>query len=326
MLGDRPTGPAPVTDIGPHDVVVYQFARMLRGARAPSEVRAALVYLAHRLSGAARVDLELDELPGRAPRLAATWPRAETAAESEAARTHMPPGPSLAFPLQFEGKLRGRLRLYPAEGRRWADADVRRVETLCILAAAAELRSARLDEESATRDPQTGARNAAYLGAFLTHTLARAKRHIEPVTLLVVELDGWRALRERQGDELAIAALSRAARALSGSLRASDLIARLDHDHLVAVLPGCAAGDATRVADMVRSAIAEAELATGLTPAPTASIGVATYPDHALEAGPLLAAAIEALARAQVQGPNLTAGAPRLRPSATSGVALHRVG
>lgn len=309
------------------EMAVFQFARMLRGPRSPAEVRAALVYLAHRVSGAVRVELELDELPGRPPRLAASWPRPDTEIPGPL-KPRNPPGPyaPICIAIQFDGRVRGRLRLTGPGVRGFPATVLKRLETLCVLAAAAELRSARLEADSATHDALTGAHNMAYLSAFLTHALARARRRIEPVTLLCLAIDDFRALRDRHGDDLADNALARAARALSGTLRSSDVIARLDADRLVAVLPGCAAHDAARVAELVRHAVNEAEVASGLQSAPTASVGMATYPDHALEAGPLLAAAFEAHARACAVGTNRTASAPRLKSSPGFTRTPHQVG
>ncbi len=231
---------------------------------------------------------------------------------------------TVAVSLQFDGRVRGLLRLLL--GRRGLGGSVvrHRLEVLSVLAAAAELRSARLDECDAARDPATGAFNPAYLGAFLTHALARARRRFEALSVLCIEIGPLTAWRDPRGEELVDAALSRAVRAMSATLRISDIIARQDHDRLVAVLPGCNADDGLRLARMLQQTIAEAVQAGGIDPAPGVTIGLASYPDHALEAGPLLAASSEALARAQ--GPDRVASAPSLRPSPTRSLILHRVG
>jgi diguanylate cyclase (GGDEF)-like protein len=314
-LGRGPTGEA----------IVSQFARTLRGTHTPAELRSALVYLAHRISGACRVELHLDDRPGRPPRCVAGWPGA---AVSDAHRAPAPTAAVVTLPLQFEGRIRGLLRLVPARGPIRSRAVLRRLEMLCVLAAAAELRSGRPDDADAAHDPVTGAYNAAYLGAFLSHALARARRRIEPLTLLNIELDRLAALRGRPGGELADIVLGRAARAMLETLRASDVVGRLDADRLVAVLPGCDVKDGLRLARVVRQAIAEALLASGIEAAPAVLIGVASYPDHALESGPLLAAAGEALARARIGGPgaDAVATAPTLRAAPRPSRLLQRVG
>jgi diguanylate cyclase (GGDEF)-like protein len=99
-------------------------------------------------------------------------------------------------------------------------------------------------------------------------------------------------------------------------LRSSDIVARLDDTRLAAVLPSAAWNDALRVAESVRRAILEAGLTTATSDPLSASIGIAAYPDHALEVGPLLAAAGEALARARASGPGGIVPAPRAAKAA----------
>jgi diguanylate cyclase (GGDEF)-like protein len=332
------------------DAAVDQFAHMLRGSRSPAEIRAALVYLAHRISGAARVELEIEEFPGRPLSRVAVWPRPEGASglgsgfadQPEAVATAVPAPasvprsltPALVLGLQFEGRIRGQLRLISSRGRgggggseHWPETTLARLETLCVLAAAAELRSARLDEDQATRDSLTGAHNAPYLAAFLTHAMAQARRRVEPLSLLSLALDQSPPLRDRHGSALADATLARAARAITSTLRGSDVVARLEPDRLVAALPGCDASDALRVADAARRAVGEALLTGGVAPAPAAWVGVATYPDHAREPGPLLAAAEEALARARLNAPRGgVQAAPRIAPAPATILPYHRVG
>jgi diguanylate cyclase (GGDEF)-like protein len=313
------------------DAAVDQFAHMLRGSRSPAEVRAALVYLSHRISGASRVELEIEEFPGRPLSRVAAWPRPvepDELARDRDRDQRAPVAPPLVLGLQFEGRVRGQLRLTsPRGGHRWPEPVLMRLETLCVLAAAAELRSARLDDDQAMRDNLTGAYNAAYLAAFLTHAMAQARRRVEPLSLLNLCLDQTPSLRDRHGTALADATLARAARAIVGTLRASDVVSRLDPDRLVAALPGCDASDALRVADAARRAVGEALLAGGVTPTPAVWVGVATYPDHAREPGPLLAAAEEALARARAGAPRgAVLAAPRLAPVPETILPYHRVG
>src|SRR5262249_13066206 len=94
------------------------------------------------------------------------------------------------------------------------------------------------------------------------------------------------------------------------TLRGSDVVSRMDAGRIVAALPSASLNDALRVAESVRRAIREAGLTTPTSAPLSASIGISAYPDHAQEAGPLLAAASEALARARARGPGCIAAAP----------------
>ena len=96
------------------------------------------------------------------------------------------------------------------------------------------------------------------------------------------------------------------------TIRASDVVARLEDDRLIVVLPISGAADSLRVAEVVREAIAAAGAATPSLPTLAASIGVASYPAHAQDVHSLIAAADDALARAEREGRNRVAIATAL--------------
>ncbi|HMB06798.1 MAG TPA: GGDEF domain-containing protein [Isosphaeraceae bacterium] len=150
-------------------------------------------------------------------------------------------------------------------------------------------------------------RDEAFLIAFLPYAVAQAQRHREPVSLLFVAIDRLAAIRELHGPGLAETAVRHVVETVVKTLRASDLVARLDDGRIVVVLPYAGAPDLPTVAEAVRKAIDEAGGATCSMPRLTASIGMATYPDHAHGAGSLLRAAVAALDRARRLGPNRTA-------------------
>jgi diguanylate cyclase (GGDEF)-like protein len=152
-------------------------------------------------------------------------------------------------------------------------------------------------------------RDEAFLIAFLPYAVAQAKRHAEPVSLLCLATDRLAAIRELLGAEVAEAAVRRLAETVARTLRTSDLVSRLDDGRIVAVLPFASAVDLPMITEVVREAIARAGVPTCSMPRLTASIGMATYPDHAHDARSLLVSALSALERAQARGPNQTAEA-----------------
>ena len=80
-----------------------------------------------------------------------------------------------------------------------------------------------------------------------------------------------------------------------------------------------------KVAEAVRAAIARAGASSTTMPTLTASIGVATYPDHAHDVTTLRAAASSTLTRARAQGHDRIATAPPIPAIASTGLA-HRAG
>jgi diguanylate cyclase (GGDEF)-like protein len=256
---------------------MHAFAAVVSEARGPAEIRLALVSMAQQLSSADRVDLEQDD-PVRGPRRLASWPEPRSAWTPT--RIESTPE-SLCLPLRFEGRVRGTLRLRTNQPRRWPIGLVRRLSTLCALASAAErafeTRQSTIDEPET--DPITGLHNGAFLDLYLPHALSLSQRRSEPVSLL-----------DLGTDRVSETALRSVSQAVAGTLRGSDLVARLDDGRVVVVLPGASAADALVVAEALRRALSEID---------EISIGVAAYPQHAQDASSLRLAAASALARAR---------------------------
>lgn len=322
---------------------LHDFAELVRTEPTAPALRSMLVVTAARIARASQVELELEEEAGGRPHVVARWPEPEhpsTTADHEPAvsrrswhgvpetsrRASRGVAATLGLPIRIDGRIRGVLRLWRKDSRGWSHHTVRVLTTLTVLASSAERTGLGRFDGGGTRDTLSGARNAAFLSAFLTHAMALARRRNEPISLLCIGTD--HAKHDSKGKscpEVADAWLHRIARAIVGTLRTSDVVARLDDGRFMAVLPAAGIADALVVAEAVRRAVGEAGLASGVLVPPTASIGVAGSPEHAREPGTLIAAASEALARARAQGTNRVALAPRPTSSASSTIAM-RVG
>jgi len=285
--------------------LLHGFADEVEAARQPPQVEAALVRVAAALSGACRVELLRDGDPpdGPGPKPLAVWPAGAgglTAAAAEAL------GYPLCLGLRCGDRYRLSLRLYDDRPGRWPPRVVRRLRTACALAAAAErgLNAARRARPDAPAGPETAeVRDATFLSAVLPYALAQAARHREPLTVFCVELDGLAALRQSRGAEAAGRAARRLAEAVASTLRGSDVVARLDDDRVVVVLPDTGPPHALTVAGVVREAAQGTGRPTGGSPALTASLGVACFPADGRDMIALLAAADDALHRAAALGP-----------------------
>jgi diguanylate cyclase (GGDEF)-like protein len=221
----------------------------------------------------------------------------------------------------------GTLRL-SARGRRpWSPRVVRRLTTLCAIASAAERALARPTRGDAEPnfDPTRGPHGSTILAAFLTFAQAQARRRHEPLSLMEVAVDRLDSIRELLGEELAEAAVERIARAIKSTVRASDVVARLEEGRIAVLLPNATDENALKVAESIRAAIARAGAASTTMPSLTASIGLATYPDHAHDVATLRAAAASTLTKAREQGPDQIVTAPRIPPITSTGL-VHRVG
>ncbi len=317
--------------------IVESFAGLAASAREPEEVRVELVRLAWKISGASKVELFCDR-NGRVARRLASWPPNiphETTSESGSNPRGPIAGPAaraikerptplvLQLPLKAGDSSIGTLRLTGGGRRPWSPRVVRRLTTLCAIASAAERGLARPNRGDT--DPGMGPHSSTILAAFLTFAQAQARRRREPLSLMEVAVDRLDSIRELLGDELAEAAIERVSRAIKATVRASDVVTRLEAGRIAVLLPNASDENALKIAESIRVAIARAEAASTTMPSLTVSIAVATYPDHAHDVATLRAAASSTLTKAREQGHNRIASAPLIPSIASTGLA-HRVG
>ena len=322
-----------------------RFAEFAAKALEPEEVRVELVRLASELTAASRVEL-FDEQNGRTARRVASWPPTIPVEHTIEGRSE-PRGPIagalpgavkertgpvvLQVPLRAGDGVVGVLRVTSRDRRSWSAQVVRRLETLCAIAASAErgLARSRLDptrpggSESIERGPT--AHEASLLSAFLGFAQAQARRRHEPLSLIEVGVDRLESIRELLGDETAEAAIERVVRAVKATVRASDVVVRLEGGRIAVLLPNAEVENARMVAQAIRTSIARAGAATTTMPSLTVSIGLATYPDHAHDATTLRASAAATLAMAREQGTDQVSVAPCINVGEAGGLA-HRAG
>ncbi len=182
------------------------------------------------------------------------------------------------------------------------------VASLAHLARQAEtaLDNARLHAE-ATRlsitDPLTGLANRRELGRRLDLELARASRAGEPLSLVILDVDDFKAVNDTYGHPAGDAVLEEVARRLRAIGRRSDLAARLGGEEFALLLPGAGVELGATAATRLRRALGgEPVDATGAVVSITCSAGLATYPDHGATAEELLSGADAALYRAKAAG------------------------
>jgi diguanylate cyclase (GGDEF)-like protein len=152
-------------------------------------------------------------------------------------------------------------------------------------------------------DPLTGLRNARLLQARLEHEFSRHQRYREPLSLLLVDLDGLKQINDQKGHASGDAALRRVAEAIRRGSRATDLAARWGGDEFALLAPHTDNPAAIQLAERIRTAAAEG---AGADAGASVSIGVATLDVASSLTGPiaLVAAADQALYEAKRLGKN----------------------
>jgi diguanylate cyclase (GGDEF)-like protein len=202
------------------------------------------------------------------------------------------------------GSDQGRLRRLPMLPPELADALSLLVEPAAYALAHA-LRVARAEALSVT-DDLTQLYNSRYLNDALRKETKRAMRGGWPLSLLFIDLDGFKQINDRHGHLLGSRALIEAAQIVRSCGRETDVVARFGGDDFAILRPetGQDGGHAVarRLLERLQRHIFLADHGPGNRI--SASIGLATLPDAADTAEGLLQAADAAMYRVKVTGKN----------------------
>jgi diguanylate cyclase (GGDEF)-like protein len=193
----------------------------------------------------------------------------------------------------------------PAISHEFADAMARLLEPSAYALATA-LRVARAEALSVT-DDLTQLYNSRYLHDLLRKETKRALRSGWPLSLLFVDLDGFKDINDEQGHLLGSRALIEAADVIRASARETDVVARFGGDEFAVLLPETGVEGAHAVARRVCERVERFDFLADTGSEHhrlTASVGVATLPDVADTAEGLLEAADAAMYRVKSTGKN----------------------
>jgi diguanylate cyclase (GGDEF)-like protein len=172
----------------------------------------------------------------------------------------------------------------------------------------ANLRDLALVARDAETDPLTELPNRRAMDSTFALMLAQAKRTNAPLSVILIDVDGFKAVNDTLGHTGGDALLGALADALVGGARASDLIARIGGDEFVALLPATDIGGAAALAAKLADAVHAIRL-PGLERQVTASFGVASMPEHGSDRDALIHAADRALYQAKAAGRDRVCGA-----------------
>ena len=158
----------------------------------------------------------------------------------------------------------------------------------------------------ATIDPLTGAYNRRTFHEIAERELSRARRAGQPLSIIMLDIDHFRAVNEKHGHRVGDEVLQRFAEVVRTAMRKEDMFVRFGGEEFLVLLPEVPGPGAVVVAGRIRRVVANAPIeAAGQSFALTVSLGVAARLDEGPESiETLIARADSALALAKERGRN----------------------
>ena len=157
----------------------------------------------------------------------------------------------------------------------------------------------------ATHDALTSLPNRTLFNQSLAMAIESARRHRRAFALLFIDLDRFKTINDSLGHEAGDQLLITIGERLSLSVRASDVVARIGGDEFLILVNDIKHGeDAAKLARTILAKILEPVELQGQEYRVTTSIGIALYPNDALDASSLMKHADMAMYRAKEEGKN----------------------
>lgn len=152
----------------------------------------------------------------------------------------------------------------------------------------------------AQHDALTALPNRLLFDEVAQRSLAYAQRRNQPLALLAIDLDGFKAVNDTLGHSAGDEVLRTVARRIQDTVRASDIAARIGGDEFVVLLTDVNLATAMETAQRLVALLSEpyADIALPVS----ASVGVALYPLNAINLHGLMHRADKALYEAKAQG------------------------
>ena len=217
-------------------------------------------------------------------------------------------GAWLLYPIVVHERVLGVSQWVRPKSRPFTSDDVARLHALVPMAAVA-LENVRVREavfNLAATDGLTGLWNHRRMHDLLREEMRRATRYLRALSVMMLDVDSFKSFNDTyghpQGDEL----LRSIASILRANVRSVDHVGRYGGEEFLVLLPETDKDAACRLAERIRGAVEERAviIVDGREIRRTVSVGVASYPEDALNPAELVQRADEALYRAKRAGKN----------------------
>ena len=173
-------------------------------------------------------------------------------------------------------------------------------------------RIALLEQENIT-DHLTGVYNRRYLDRRLDEEFARARRHVQPLSVLMIDIDLFKRVNDTHGHATGDLALGHVGHLALNTARSTDIVARYGGEELLVIAPNTPPSQALVLAERLRRRIETQVLEIERAPNQrnalplTVSVGVAALEWDMAGPAQLVEAADRALYRAKATGRNRVA-------------------
>ncbi len=158
-------------------------------------------------------------------------------------------------------------------------------------------------------DGLTGAHNKRYFLEFVEREIARCSRYDRPLSLLMFDIDHFKAINDTHGHLTGDYVLKEMLRRLLSRVRKEELLARYGGEEFAAVLPETDHAGAMHFAEQVRHIVGSEPFEyEGDTITVTVSVGVYTLSGETVEPAEFIRRADENLYRAKREGRNRVVG------------------
>ena len=155
----------------------------------------------------------------------------------------------------------------------------------------------------ARHDALTGLPNRNVAEDRLEQALARAQRRRQMFAVVVIDLDGFKAVNDNFGHHAGDELLRLAAARLRGRIRHSDTLSRIGGDEFLAIIEDCASDSAAQsVGESLVASLQEPFNVDGKPVSISGSVGIAMYPIDGEHAAELKRNADQAMYRAKASG------------------------
>ena len=208
--------------------------------------------------------------------------------------------------LSHDGAVLGVFAMYSSSLREPTEVETRLIDVTTRIAGIAIERKRAEDQISflAHHDALTGLPNRALLKDRLTQAILQTQRHNPWVSVVFIDLDGFKAINDSLGHTAGDELLKAVANRMVGCVRATDTVVRLGGDEFVILLVDQVESleAISAILNKIRMAVAEPVNTEGHALYVTCSVGVATYPNDGRDPETLLMNADAAMYEAKEAG------------------------